>query len=61
MGRNGRSNYDGISSGKECRINGDPVIFILTLIHFLSLYNVIYPSMKIGVSVENFKRLDAPD
>jgi sporulation protein YpjB len=44
---------------KESAINGDSADFHSNFNTFLSLYNVIYPSMKIDVPVENIQRLDA--
>ena len=44
---------------KEAAINGDTAHFHTNFNSFLSLYNVIYPSMKIDVPVENIQRLDA--
>ncbi|MEH7301552.1 MULTISPECIES: sporulation protein YpjB [Neobacillus] len=44
---------------KDAAINGDTAHFHSNFNTFLSLYNVIYPSMKIDVSVENIQRLDA--
>lgn len=43
---------------KEAALNGDSAHFHTNFNQFLSLYNVIYPSMKIDVSVENIQRLD---
>ncbi|WP_312475785.1 sporulation protein YpjB [Neobacillus sp.] len=44
---------------KDAAINGDTPHFHSNFNTFLSLYNVIYPSMKIDVPVENIQRLDA--
>ncbi|MGG3469635.1 sporulation protein YpjB [Neobacillus pocheonensis] len=44
---------------KDAAINGDSAHFHTNFNSFLSLYNVIYPSMKIDVPVENIQRLDA--
>ncbi|EKN69589.1 sporulation protein YpjB [Neobacillus bataviensis LMG 21833] len=44
---------------KEAAENGDTAHFHTNFNTFLSLYNVIYPSMKIDVPVENIQRLDA--
>lgn len=44
---------------KEAAMNGDTAHFHTNFNTFLSLYNVIYPSMKIDVSAENIQRLDA--
>ncbi|WP_253701300.1 sporulation protein YpjB [Bacillus sp. FJAT-29814] len=44
---------------KEAAVNGDSAHFHSNFNTFLSLYNVIYPSMKIDVPVENIQRLDA--
>jgi sporulation protein YpjB len=44
---------------KEAAVNGDTSHFHTNFNTFLSLYNVIYPSMKIDVPVENIQRLDA--
>ncbi|AZU63135.1 sporulation protein YpjB [Neobacillus mesonae] len=44
---------------KNAAINGDSAKFHSSFNTFLSLYNVIYPSMKIDVPAENIQRLDA--
>jgi sporulation protein YpjB len=44
---------------KDAAIKGDSATFYTNFNSFLSLYNVIYPSMKIDVPVENIQRLDA--
>ncbi|MFZ7943049.1 MULTISPECIES: sporulation protein YpjB [Bacillaceae] len=44
---------------KDAAANGDTAHFHTNFNTFLSLYNVIYPSMKIDVPVENIQRLDA--
>ncbi|MBO0958169.1 sporulation protein YpjB [Neobacillus sp. MM2021_6] len=44
---------------KAAATNGDTAQFHTNFNTFLSLYNVIYPSMKIDVPVENIQRLDA--
>jgi sporulation protein YpjB len=44
---------------KAAAVNGDTSHFHTNFNTFLSLYNVIYPSMKIDVPVENIQRLDA--
>ncbi|WP_026563911.1 sporulation protein YpjB [Bacillus sp. UNC41MFS5] len=44
---------------KDAAKKGDSGNFHTNFNSFLSLYNVIYPSMKIDVSVENVQRLDA--
>ncbi|MCM3724389.1 sporulation protein YpjB [Neobacillus cucumis] len=44
---------------KEAAVMGDTAHFHTNFNTFLSLYNVIYPSMKIDVPVENIQRLDA--
>ncbi|MGJ7909384.1 sporulation protein YpjB [Neobacillus sp. LXY-1] len=44
---------------KESAKTGDSAHFHSNFNTFLSLYNVIYPSMKIDVPVENIQRLDA--
>ncbi|NRD80559.1 sporulation protein YpjB [Bacillus sp. BRMEA1] len=44
---------------KQAASKGDIEEFHTSFNHFLSLYNVIYPSMKIDVPVENIQRLDA--
>jgi sporulation protein YpjB len=44
---------------KAAAVNGDSAHFHSYFNTFLSLYNVIYPSMKIDVPVENIQRLDA--
>ncbi|MDR7238660.1 sporulation protein YpjB [Neobacillus drentensis] len=44
---------------KDAAIKGDTGHFHSNFNSFLSLYNVIYPSMKIDVSVENVQKLDA--
>ena len=44
---------------KDAAHNGDKTKFNTCLNSFLSLYNVIYPSMKIDVPVENIQKLDA--
>ncbi|MCM3566802.1 sporulation protein YpjB [Neobacillus mesonae] len=47
------------SHAKEAAVNGDTAQFHTSFNNFLSLYNVIYPSMKIDVPAENIQRLDA--
>ncbi|MGG1675154.1 sporulation protein YpjB [Neobacillus sp. NRS-1170] len=44
---------------KDAALNGDSAHFHSNFNSFLSLYNVIYPSMKIDVPVENIQRIDA--
>ncbi|MCM3114615.1 sporulation protein YpjB [Neobacillus sp. MER 74] len=44
---------------KDAAKKGDSGNFHTNFNSFLSLYNVIYPSMKIDVSVENVQKLDA--
>lgn len=44
---------------KNAAISGDSSQFHSNFNTFLSMYNVIYPSMKIDVPVENIQRLDA--
>ncbi|PLS02141.1 sporulation protein YpjB [Neobacillus cucumis] len=44
---------------KEAAVMGDSAHFYTNFNTFLSLYNVIYPSMKIDVPVENIQRIDA--
>jgi sporulation protein YpjB len=44
---------------KEAAYNGNTSKFNTSFNSFLSLYNVIYPSMKIDVPVENIQKLDA--
>ncbi len=44
---------------KDAAVKGDAAHFHTNFNTFLSLYNVIYPSMKIDVPVENIQRLDA--
>jgi len=44
---------------KDAANQGDSEHFHANYNNFLSLYNVIYPSMKIDVPVENIQRLDA--
>lgn len=44
---------------REAALNGNSANFHTSFNTFLSLYNVIYPSMKIDVPVENIQRLDA--
>ncbi|MFP5113387.1 sporulation protein YpjB [Bacillaceae bacterium C204] len=44
---------------KDAAKKGDSGHFHTNFNSFLSLYNVIYPSMKIDVSVENVQKLDA--
>jgi sporulation protein YpjB len=44
---------------KEAAYNGDTNKFNKSFNSFLSLYNIIYPSMKIDVPVENIQNLDA--
>jgi sporulation protein YpjB len=43
---------------KEAAKNGDRSRFNASFNSFLSLYNMIYPSMKIDVPVENIQKLD---
>lgn len=44
---------------RDAALNGETAQFHSNFNTFLSLYNVIYPSMKIDVPVENIQRLDA--
>lgn len=44
---------------REAASTGDSADFHTNFNTFLSLYNVIYPSMKIDVSAENIQRIDA--
>jgi len=44
---------------KDAAVVGDSGRFHTNFNTFLSLYNVIYPSMKLDVPVENIQRLDA--
>jgi sporulation protein YpjB len=44
---------------KDAALRGDSAHFHSYFNTFLNLYNVIYPSMKIDVPVENIQRLDA--
>jgi sporulation protein YpjB len=44
---------------REAANSGDSAHFHTNFNSFLSLYNVIYPSMKIDVSAENIQRIDA--
>lgn len=44
---------------KEAAYNGNTNKFNTSFNSFLSLYNIIYPSMKIDVPVENIQKLDA--
>lgn len=44
---------------KEAAVTGKTADFHSSFNHFLSLYNIIYPSMKIDVPAENIQRLDA--
>lgn len=44
---------------KEAAYKGDTASFHSNFNSFLSLYNVIYPSIKIDVPVENIQKLDA--
>lgn len=44
---------------KQAAYNGDTSHFHSNFNHFLSLYNIIYPSMKIDVPVENIQKIDA--
>jgi len=46
------------NQAKEAAINGDTAKFHSSFNNFLSLYNVIYPSMKIDVPIENIQKLD---
>ncbi|WP_066366440.1 sporulation protein YpjB [Neobacillus fumarioli] len=48
-----------IHKAKEAVAKGDISKFHSSFNQFLSLYNVIYPSMKIDVPAENIQRLDA--
>ena len=48
-----------LHQAKEAAVMGDNAHFHTNFNTFLSLYNVIYPSMKIDVPVENIQRLDA--
>ncbi|WP_251554186.1 sporulation protein YpjB [Neobacillus muris] len=47
------------NQAREAAANGDSADFHSNFNTFLSLYNVIYPSMKIDVPAENIQRLDA--
>ncbi|WP_042355281.1 sporulation protein YpjB [Bacillus rubiinfantis] len=47
------------NSAKIAAAKGDTSSFHSNFNTFLSLYNMIYPSMKIDVSAENIQRLDA--
>ena len=40
---------------KEAALNGDTEVFMKNLNSFLSLYDVVYPSMKIDVPSKKFK------
>jgi sporulation protein YpjB len=44
---------------REAATTGDSADFHTNFNTFLSLYNIIYPSMKIDVSAENIQKLDA--
>ncbi|MFK9093444.1 sporulation protein YpjB [Bacillus salipaludis] len=44
---------------KDAAVTSDTAQFHTNFNTFLSLYNVIYPSMKIDVPVENIQRIDA--
>ena len=44
---------------REAASTGDTAHFHSNFNHFMSLYNVIYPSMKVDVSAENIQRIDA--
>lgn len=44
---------------REAAVSGDSAHFHSNFNTFLSLYNVIYPSMKMDVSAENIQRIDA--
>lgn len=43
---------------KEAIFNGENETFHYQLNHFLSLYEIIYPSLKIDVSIETMQQLD---
>ncbi|ETI66614.1 sporulation protein YpjB [Neobacillus vireti] len=47
------------SQARDAAINGDTAHFHANFNTFLSLYNVIYPSMKVDVPIETIQRLDA--
>lgn len=44
---------------KQAAYNGDTSHFHSNFNHFLSLYNIIYPSMKLDVPVESIQKIDA--
>ncbi|MEH7114440.1 sporulation protein YpjB [Neobacillus niacini] len=44
---------------REAASSGDSAHFYSNFNAFMSLYNIIYPSMKIDVSAENIQRIDA--
>ncbi|OIK17156.1 sporulation protein YpjB [Bacillus sp. MUM 116] len=44
---------------KQAAYNGDSANFYSNFNHFLSLYNIIYPSMKVDVTAENIQKIDA--
>nr|WP_295971650.1 sporulation protein YpjB [uncultured Bacillus sp.] len=46
------------NAAKEAALNGEEAAFYSHLNSFLSLYDIIYPSMKIDVPVERIQRLD---
>jgi sporulation protein YpjB len=48
-----------VHKAKEAAIIGDTAHFNSNFNDFLTLYNVIYPSMKIDVPIENIQKLDA--
>ena len=48
-----------LTEAKVAAVNGDRSQFHTSYNTFLSLYNMIYPSMKIDVPAENIQRLDA--
>ena len=43
---------------KEAALNGEKEAFHENLNSFLSLYEIVYPSMKIDVPVERIQKLD---
>lgn len=46
------------NSAKEAALNGQEAVFYDNLDSFLSLYDMIYPSMKIDVPLERIQKLD---
>jgi sporulation protein YpjB len=44
---------------KEAAVNSDSAGFYSKFNHFLSLYNIIYPSMKVDVNAETIQKIDA--